>query len=272
MLSPEEALQPRFFCFDLPLYSIVETDKTNEYLIKELLTAYSTIDEYSPWKKEQTTYRLRGSKGNLQRNFGMHQFAGFGELELTCMRESGHSIKIFVFVEPGEDQDGSDRWSIQKIGQTPSIADLHISKIRQYDRVLSKPKLKEFTKAIGLAANGVGIGSFVYLRRIFEDLIEEAHIKNRDAQEWDEDKYRSSRMNERIEILKAHLPEFLIEHKEIYGILSKGLHELSEQECLDYFEPVKTGIEQILDEKVEKYEKEKRLKKASEQIKKLSQK
>ena len=34
--------------------------------------------------------------------------------------------------------------------------------------------MREFTKAIGLAANGVGIGSFVYLRRIFENLVFQA--------------------------------------------------------------------------------------------------
>lgn len=52
---------------------------------------------------------------------------------------------------------------------------LNINQIRKYDKVLSGERLKEFTRASGLAANGVGIGSFVYLRRIFEELIGEAH-------------------------------------------------------------------------------------------------
>jgi hypothetical protein len=38
-----------------------------------------------------------------------------------------------------------------------------------------RKRYKKFTKGLGLAAHGVGIGSFVYLRRIFENLIEEAH-------------------------------------------------------------------------------------------------
>jgi hypothetical protein len=34
---------------------------------------------------------------------------------------------------------------------------------------------REFGKAVGLGAHGVGIGAVVYLRRIIESLIEEAH-------------------------------------------------------------------------------------------------
>ena len=36
----------------------------------------------------------------------------------------------------------------------------------------------------------------------------------------------------------------------MYAILSKGIHALGEDECLQYFETVKIGIEQILDEKI----------------------
>ena len=45
--------------------------------------------------------------------------------------------------------------------------------------------------------------------------------------EWDENSYSQSRMGEKIEILADDLPEFLVQNKNIYGILSKGIHELS---------------------------------------------
>lgn len=120
---------------------------------------------------------------------------------------------------------------------------------------MDKATLKEFTKAIGLAANGVGIGSFVYLRRIFENLIEEAHTKAKVRPGWDEEFYNKQRMSERIELLKDYLPEFLVENKSLYSILSVGIHSLEEDECLAHFEHVKLAIELILDEKVEKYKK-----------------
>lgn len=68
-------------------------------------------------------------------------------------------------------------------------------------------------------------------------------------------------MDEKIEILSEFLPDFLVEHKHLYGILSKGVHELSEEECLENFDIVKTGIELILDEVIEKKKKLEKIKK-----------
>jgi hypothetical protein len=58
-------------------------------------------------------------------------------------------------------------------------------------------------------------------------------------------------MDEKIELLKSELPVFLLENRILYGILSKGIHELSENECLEYFPTVRLGVELILDEKLE---------------------
>ena len=59
-----------------------------------------------------------------------------------------------------------------------------------------------------------------------------------------------ARMDDKIQMVKDYLPEFLVENRTLYAILSKGIHDLSEDECLQYFETVKIGIEQILDEKI----------------------
>lgn len=37
----------------------------------------------------------------------------------------------------------------------------------------------------------------------------------------------------------------------IYKVLSKGIHELSERECLTYFPALKLAIELILEQKIE---------------------
>ena len=53
-------------------------------------------------------------------------------------------------------------------------------------------------------------------------------------------------MAERIKMLQGYLPEMLTKNTTIYGILSKGIHELSEDECRKYFPVVKKCIYQIL--------------------------
>jgi hypothetical protein len=70
------------------------------------------------------------------------------------------------------------------------------------------------------------------------------------------------RFDEKIDVLKNYLPESLSSRAKIYGIISKGIHELSEEECKEMFPLIKTGIELILDEiivKKAREEKEKTL-------------
>lgn len=147
-----------------------------------------------------------------------------------------------------------------KTGQYPSMADIEIPDIQKYKKLL-KRDYSDFSKAIGLHAHGVGAGSFVYLRRIFENLIEEIHQEYLQSDQWDDDLYQRSRMDDKIKLLQDNLPEVLVENRAVYGIMSKGIHELSEDECLALFPNVKLGIELILDEKL--YEQEKQSKKKS---------
>lgn len=108
------------------------------------------------------------------------------------------------------------------------------------------------TRAAGLASHGVGIGAFVYLRRIFEAIIEKARGAAAVLPGWNEDPFRNARMDEKIALLKAHLPPFLVENRALYVILSTGIHSLTEDQCLTAFPMVKLGIELILDEELER--------------------
>jgi hypothetical protein len=145
--------------------------------------------------------------------------------------------------------------SIIKIGQHPSFGDLALPELTKYSAVLNKQVLGEFKRGINLASYDVGIGAFVYLRRVYEYLLEEAHQTAKSTTGWDEEGYIRARTNERIQILREHLPGFLVENTTIYSLLSKGLHELTEQECLEHFDVLRICIEIILDEKVESKQK-----------------
>jgi hypothetical protein len=57
-------------------------------------------------------------------------------------------------------------------------------------------------------------------------------------------------MGERVKMLKGYVPEYLVENANVYGVLSKGVHELSESECADHFEVMHTSIEIICEEKL----------------------
>lgn len=257
---------PYNFYFELPLYTPIEVTEERLEAFKKLILFDGKINAYNPELREQTTFSVTVQGHYGKQYFTPTYFDSTATAYLKCLRTEEKFEFYFITFKKKED----GNYFLHKIGQVPSIADLHISQIKDYKNVLLKERLQEFTRAIGLAANGVGIGSFVYLRRIFEHLIEEAHAKAKVTNGWDEELYLKSRMNEKIEILKTELPDFLVEHKELYGILSKGIHELDETECLEYFVPVRTAIEMILDDKIIAYEKAARREKASNAIKNIS--
>lgn len=62
----------------------------------------------------------------------------------------------------------------------------------------------------------------------------------------DNEMFERARVAEKIKMLEGYLPDILVKNATIYGILSKGIHELSEEECRKYFPVVKECIYQIL--------------------------
>ena len=260
------------FLFDLPLYQkVLEGDCEDiiNFLARGGL-GREEVDGYNPIKQCDSTFELFSSIYNTIHNpptgtsslevtyvSGKRERFNTYEVVLRCKRY-GTFIHYLIHVEYDHNDYKHDYIiSVSKVGQYPSIADFHIGQVHKYNKVLPKDKMREFTKAIGLAANGVGIGSFVYLRRIFEHLVfealEAAKVRN---ERFDVAAFNAARMNEKIQMLSGILPDFLVENHTIYGILSKGIHELSEEDCKKYFSILRESIEMILDEKLEAYQKE----------------
>lgn len=261
MNKPNKYPTPEEFIVEVPLYEVIKFDDDNLDKGQALVNFNKTIDIYCPECNMHSIFE-RKSISYCQDRDGWINYGRFG-IELTCSRNNDHKL-FFLF-------HAKDK-TIQKIGQLPSIASLNLFDIKKYSKVLDQRYFVEFTKAIGLSAHGVGVGSFVYLRRIFEFLIEESHQKAKSIGEWDEALYTSARMNEKINLLKTELPDFLVENKSLYSILSKGIHELSEEDCLSAFPIVKVGIELILDDKLEEMNKLRKLDEAKKAITKLTAK
>lgn len=261
------------FFFDSPIYQRVPKDNCEDVITFIKGHGSKEVDGYNPIEKCDSTFMLfcsiyytvhNGPLGGNSFAFSYvsskHETFNTYELILRCKRY-GTFLHYLIHVEYAKD-DKDSILSISKVGQYPSVADFHIGQVRKYSKILPKDKMLEFTKAIGLAANGVGIGSFVYLRRIFEYLVFEASEVAKDRnKEFNIEGFKTARMNEKIQMLSGFLPDFLVENHTIYGILSKGIHELSEEDCKKYFTILRESIELILDEKLEAHQKE--LKKAS---------
>lgn len=278
---------PLEFYFNVPLYKPynISFEYTNE--IYNILFYTSRIDAYCTRCKKESTFTPVNNypfdnKPPLYYNFDNKNTyfeklitnSYTYEIKFKCTRCGFYNLSYNFFILDIRNIISSDppkterKTELIKVGQYPSIADLNNTDIIKYRKVLNKEKYNELNKAIGLSSHGVGVGSFVYLRRIFEDLIESTFLKSK----LEEELFRKARMDEKIQLLKDFLPTFLIENKSLYKILSKGIHELNEEECLSMFHIVKVGIELILEEKLEEYEKQIKIDEAKKALAKLHEK
>lgn len=249
------------FFFDTPLYSptTVPIEEVSELIALFDNTRSHDFDGYNPYEKKESTFKVVTdllAHGNHFLDSG-----GFNTIKIQCKR-SDYEFLFYIIWRP------KDRELI-KIGQFPSIADFHINEIKQYKKLLPEEKLKEFTRAIGLAANGVGIGSFVYLRRIFEHLINDAYNQALKESAIEEGDYQKARMDKKIDLLSDYLPDFLVDNKGMYSILSLGVHELDEKTCLAHFDTLRVGIEIILDEKLDELRKIEKVEVAKKKLESL---
>lgn len=262
MSTNKEYPKPEAFLIKIPLYEVVSYADEDLEFGRELVYFDGTFDSYCPYCNSHSIFeRYWRHQKSISYAADSWVDCGFFTVTIACTRNKDHKLHFFFH---------ADGKTIKKIGQMPSIADLNLFDVRKYSKVLDKKYFQEFTKAIGLVSHGIGVGSFVYLRRIFESLIEESHVIALTQDGWDEELYLKSRMNERIQLLQSELPEFLVENRSIYSILSKGIHELSEEECLAAFPAMKVGIEIILEEKLEKLNKVRKLEEAKKAIASLS--
>lgn len=143
---------------------------------------------------------------------------------------------------------------IMKVGQYPSYVSNEIREMKKYKNLISKYYV-EFTKSISCYSQGNGVAAFVYLRRILEWLI--------DSKYHGESGLKFIERLKKVEESELIIPTELCPVKgEIYSILSKGVHEYCEEECLILYPSVKFVIERILDQELEKKANERKAKEA----------
>ncbi len=257
------------FIFGFSPYKKVHGDEFRE-LYKELSKDNFAVNGYNPLHRVETTYHLYSIPINVGHgNFGPSNFEPKDPkcrvMSFRCGRY-GDILSLVVYVD-------REAGYMMKIGTYPSLRDFHKNDIKKYDKVLTEQQKIEMVTAITIANNGVGIGSYVYLRRIFEGIVfEEAENAIQDGVVKESD-FNKKRMDEKIVSLKDYLPAFLYEHhKELYGILSMGVHQLDEEDCLGFFPVLYDCIILILEDRLAQKERERTSKKAAASLSEIASK
>ena len=244
----------QMFCVNVPLYAYHPVTAENFQQFLQFSQGTSPIDSYCMKCGRVSTFvQLRNAY--TQGRYEFEDWADYHkylEMRWKCTRDNSHEIvHLFMF--------DADR-GVQKIGQYPSAHDVTIPELKKFRKILGDDKYSELAKAVGLHAHGVGAGSLIYLRRIFEGLIEEAHCEALESDDWCkiyQSGYLEMRVADKIKSLKHYLPDFLVGNTRNYSILSRGVHSTPESECLEYFPVLKVAIELILNQKLRAIEQKK---------------
>ncbi|MVT69939.1 hypothetical protein GPL21_33160 [Bradyrhizobium pachyrhizi] len=239
MAKPKELSSLQELFFDAPLYA--------RYSVKTKLPNGDNFRGYCPSCKTDSIFKLR-IHNFRQQGFPINAGAqAFHNVTCRCVQDDAHDVTFII--RCFEDK-------VEKVGQFPTQADIELGNVAELRKVATGEDAAELVRAIGLAAHGVGIGAFVYLRRVFERVIRRRFGEVREARGWPENALEGKRMDECIEMMRDHLPDFLVKNRRLYGILSLHIHELTEDDCRDFFDVAIKSIKFILRDEQRKREEE----------------
>lgn len=163
------------------------------------------------------------------------------EFQFTCNNDSSHRYIMIVSIE----QNYGD-FIVRKIGQDPSILDVHGFDFEKYKVFLNSINAySDYKKADLSFAEHFYVGAFAYLRRVFEKMVNK-YLEGISITD--------NHMDKKIEAIQdkfdSRIRGLL---KNLYGILSVSIHELDEDESKEYYEYLKAIIDiQLEYEKTEK--------------------
>ena len=152
---------------------------------------------------------------------------------------------------------------IVKIAQYPSEYDTGSKEYLDKLKVVCGTKearemVKFINKALIMESNGLGIPALVYMRRAFERLIAISEDKNKLEN-------TGTTMTERIKN-NPLLPTQIKENTRLYNIISEGIHNETEEECMELFKLIKVGFTILLRKTYEHVQEQKELEELSKLI------
>jgi len=173
----------------------------------------------------------------------------FVEVEYHCRSCKQQSFRVWIHwrIENG-------KLFFRKVGQFPG---LRIRPSKDLERALGRDRSELYTKAITLRHHNYGLGALVYFRRLIEETTDEMldlvisaiqEIGGHEAliREIAEAK-QGQVFQEKVKFVAEVLPDTLRPggvnpFRLLYGLLSKGIHSLTEEECIE----IADGIDRVL--------------------------
>lgn len=199
-----------------------------------------------------------GAMPPYEKDFLLNNQIWYVEYSMRCTNNYSHNYFLMISIEL---KDG--KFIVRKIGQNPSMLTIKGFDFDKYKKILEELNTYDDYKKADLSnADHFYVGAYAYLRRIFEKIII-YYLENKVL--------KDDHMNTKIEAVKDKFdPRVRNLLTNLYGILSKSIHELDEEESKEYYQYLKTIIDMQLEYMNTEREKEKQTKELEGMINKIT--
>lgn len=159
-----------------------------------------------------------------------------------------------------------DGENIIKLAQYPTLFDVSRDQLKKYQKnqLIDKDSFKEIYKAEICASSGYYVAAYTYMRRVYETMLLSVFDQNKEEIGLTEDNFRKLHSDKKLEAIKDYLAIDDEIYLPLYGLLSAGIHAMTEEQCCEDYNVLKPILLDILAEQKAKKEKESKRKELKE--------
>lgn len=215
-------------------------------------SGFPTLDLYCPYCKENKTFVYEDwdyiNGFGLCKN-GCHKMRALLYKCPTCCNKL---FFLFYF----------DNNSIIKLSQYPSLFDVSRDQLKKYQKndLIDKVSFSQLYKAETCASSGYYVAAYTYMRRVYETLLSSVFEHNKAEIGLSDDEFKRLHSDKKLETIKEYLAIDDEIYLPLYGLLSAGIHAMSEEKCCEDYTVLKPILLEILAEQKAKKEKAKKRK------------
>lgn len=152
--------------------------------------------------------------------------------------------------------------SVIKLAQYPTLYDVTPDELKKYKKndLIDEESFNQIYKADTCASESYFIAAYTYMRRVYESLLVNIYTQNKEEIGIREGDFKKLRSDEKILKIKPYLAIDDEIYKPLYALLSAGIHSLTEEECCEDYNLLKSILLDIIAEQKARKEKEEKRK------------
>ena len=147
--------------------------------------------------------------------------------------------------------------AVVKLAQYPSLFDVSRDELKKYQKngLIDNESFSQLYKAELCASSSYYVAAYTYMRRVYETMLMSVFEQNQEDIGITEEDFRRLHSDKKLEAIKDYLAIDDEIYLPLYGLLSAGIHAMTEEQCCEDYTVLKPILLDILAEQKAKKEK-----------------